>query len=58
MKQTFTSWLVGVIVDSGMDIALKALCRYVDESETELDNRALRETEDFFVERARKGGRL
>ena len=34
MKMSFTSWLVGLIVDSGMDIALKVLCRYVDESET------------------------
>lgn len=58
MKLGFTDWLVRLTVDSGMDVALKALCRYVDESETSIDNEALLETERFFVERAKAGGRL
>ena len=58
MKLGFTDWLVGLILDSGVDIALKALCRTVDESETNLDNKALLDTEQFFIERARSGGRL
>ena len=58
MKISFTDWLVKITVDSGMDIALQALCKYVDESEGDIDDRALRDTEKFFVDRARAGGRL